>query len=106
LGRTEEAKANKVWFYVSLGYLGFVLLSEFIPAIPDIVFQGASIGLLLGWYFSLGKKQIQHVKDNWQDRYQRKPWRKPLLIAFGCLVCFVVALCIPTVVNEALSGLQ
>ena len=72
LGRTDEAKANRVWFYASLTFLGLATLSVFVPAIPDIIFRGAGIGLLVGWYSTLGRKQIQYVKDTWQERYQRK----------------------------------
>ena len=106
LGRTEEAKANRMWFYISVAFLVFTLVSVIIPAIPDAIFRVAGIGLLLGWYFSLGKKQIKYVKDTWQDRYQRKSWTKPLLIAFGCLVGLFVALFILAMVAESLFGLQ
>src|ERR1043165_813560 len=70
LGRTAEAKANKVWFYASLAYLGIVLVSIFIPIIPDAVFRGAAVGILLGWYLSLGKKQTQYVTETFRDKYQ------------------------------------
>ena len=92
LGRTDEAKANKVWFYVSFAYFGFVFVSGFIPAIPDGVFRLAALALLLGWYFSLAKKQIRYVKETYQGGYDRKPWTKPLLIGFGCLICAFMVL--------------
>jgi len=104
LGRTDEAKANRVWFYASVVYLGIVLVSSFIPAIPDAAFRGAAIGILLGWYFSLGKKQTQYVKDTFQDGYQRKPWTKPLLIASGALVGFFIVLFILAIAAAFFSG--
>ncbi len=94
LGRPEEAKANRVWFYLSLAYLGVVLISIFIPTIPDLVFRGTGIGIFIGWYVGLGKNQIRYVKDTWQDRYQRKSWMKPLVVACACLVGFLFA-CVP-----------
>ena len=106
LGRTDEAKANRVWFYASLAYFGFVLVSIFIPAIPDSVFRGSAIGLLVGWYFSLGKKQIHYVKNTFQEGYQRKPWTKPLLVAFGGLVGFLIVLFILAMAAEFFSGSQ
>ena len=106
LGRTDEAKANRVWFYASLGFFGFALLSICIPVIPDAIFRFGGLGLLLGWYFSLGKKQIQLVKETWQDRYQRKPWTQPLLIGLGCLAGFFVANIIIVMVAESIFGLQ
>ena len=92
LGRKGEAKANWVWFYASLIYICFVLVSIFIPAIPDSAFRGIAIGILLGWYFSLGKTQIQYVKNTFQNNYRRKSWSKPLLIAFGSLLGVVCIL--------------
>jgi hypothetical protein len=86
MGRVDEAKANRAWFYVSIAYLGFTLVAIFIPAIPEGIFGLAPIGLLLGWFFSLGRKQITYVKETWGDRYERKSWKKPLLIASCCLI--------------------
>jgi hypothetical protein len=57
LGRMDEAKTNRVWFRLSLAYLVFVSISVFIPSIPEAVFTGASVGLLFGWYFVLGRKR-------------------------------------------------
>ena len=105
LGRTDEVRSNMAWFYVNIGYLFFVFVSVFIPAIPDSVFRAASIGLLVGWYSSLGKNQIKHVKDMWQDRYQRKPWFKPLIIAFACLIVCIAAIIILGVVAESIFGI-
>jgi len=105
LGRSDEAKANRVFFYVSLIYSGFVLLSVFIAAIPESIYRGAAIGLLVGWYFALGKKQIQHVKETWPTGYDRKPWVKPLFIAFGCLVGYLVVIVVLGVIAESFFGI-
>src|SRR5438876_7735871 len=86
LGRVDEMKANKVWFYASIIYLVIAFVTVFIPAIPEGLFRLAALGLLFGWYFSLGKKQIAFVKETCRDGYEHKPWKKPLLIAFGCLI--------------------
>ena len=106
LGRVDEAKSNKVWFYVSVTYLVFAFVTTFIPVIPDGLFRLAAIGILLGWYFSLGKKQIKYVKETWQDSYERKRWKKPLLIAFGCSIGMFVALFVVAVIQEYLFGSQ
>jgi hypothetical protein len=83
MGRAGEAKANRVWFYVTIAYCGLSLMP--IP-LPGVLFKLAPIGLLLGWYFSLAAKQIRYVKETWQNRYVRRPWEKPLIIAFSCLI--------------------
>ncbi|HSI11958.1 MAG TPA: hypothetical protein VK961_07935 [Chthoniobacter sp.] len=79
-------------FYVSLAYIGLVLVSIFIPQIPDSAFRVIAIGLLLGWYFSIGKKQVLYVKETWPNGYPRKSWTKPLLVAFGALIAFLVVI--------------
>jgi hypothetical protein len=106
LGRPEEAKANRVWFYVSLAYLGIVLVSIFIPALPELIFRGAAMGILIGWYISLGKRQIHYVRDTWQNRYQRKGWTKPLAVASACFVGFLFACGILGVLASAAFGIE
>jgi hypothetical protein len=106
LGRTEEAKANRVWFKISITFIIVIFVTNFIPAIPDGIFRLLGIGLLLGWYFSLGKKQIAYVKETWRDGYQRKPWTKPLLIAFGCLIGSCIVIFIVVCIVALIFGLQ
>jgi hypothetical protein len=106
LGRTDEAKANRAWFYASLGYLVFVLISVFIPQIPDAVYRGAAIGLLVGWYVSFGKKQAQYVEAAWQTSYTRKPWMKPLLIASVCFVGYAVLVVALVIVADLFFGIE
>lgn len=85
MGRVEEAKANRVWFYFLIAYLGLAFVTIFIP-IPQGLFTLASIGLLFEWYLSLGKKQVTYVRETWRDGYKRKRWKEPLLIALGFLI--------------------
>jgi len=101
MGRVDEARTNRAWFYVSIAYLGLSLVAIPIPAIPDGLLRLAALGLLFGWFFSLGRKQITYVRETWRDRYQRKPWTKPLLIAFCCLIGTFVAL---TVAEKLVIG--
>lgn len=89
LGRTDEARANRIWFYLSLGWLVAVLAGTFVPAIGDGWYHAISIGMLLGWYFSLGREQARYVKETWQGSYPRKPWGCPLLVGFGGLAAFL-----------------
>jgi hypothetical protein len=88
LGREVEAKGNLTTFYLNLAYLVFVLVSIFIPSIPQAVFTGTSIALLVSWYVSFCKKQAQFVKATYGENYPRKPWGIPLLIGFASLIVF------------------
>jgi hypothetical protein len=104
LGREEAAKANRRWFYVSLAYLVFVLGTVFVPAIPEGLFKLASLALLLGWYFSLGKKQVLLVKEMGREGYVRKSWKKPLLSALACLIGAFVLLFMLIMMKEFVFG--
>ena len=87
MGRVNEAKANRVFLYLWIVYFGVTLTPIPIP-------RGTAIGLLLVWYLSLGMNQVAYVKKTWGDRYERKPWTTPLLIASCCLLGAIVVLVI------------
>jgi hypothetical protein len=94
-GALGEAKANRVWFYVWDCLYG-VLTPIHIP-------HGIAGGLLLVWYFSLGKNQVAYVKEKWGNGYERKPWTTPLLIASCCLLSAIVVF---VVAKELAIGLR
>jgi hypothetical protein len=105
LGRTEEAKVNRTWFYASLGYLVFVLIGIFIPQIPESVYRGAAIGLLAAWYVATGKAQAQYVKES-QTRYTRRGWAMPLAIATASLIGYVAMVVAVAVVADVFFGIE
>ena len=106
MGRLEEAKANRMWFKISLVFFGLVVLSAFFPAIPDFAFKPASLGLLFGWYFSTGKPQIQHVKETYNGQYPRKPWMKVMLIALGCAIVYTLAVTLAILLADAIHHVE
>jgi hypothetical protein len=100
MGRADEAKANRVWFYVTISYFAFTLLP--IPGIPEVLFRLTPIGLLLGWYFGTGKMQARYVKGTWRAGYERKSWKKPLIIALGCMIGACIVLTVAAKLIQAL----
>jgi hypothetical protein len=104
LGRIEEARANRVWVYVTVAYLAVTLVSIFIPAIPDGAFRVAGLVLLLSWYFSLAKKQARYVKESLHSQYERRSWIKPLLGALGSLLGFFALAVVLSAIQIAMSG--
>jgi hypothetical protein len=90
MGRVSEAKANRMFFYFWIAYLGVTLTPIPIP-------RGTAGVLLLVWYLSLGRNQVAYVKEKWGDGYERKPWTTPLLIASCCLLGTIVLI---VVANE------
>ena len=94
------------WFYAALGFLGINLFTLFVPAIPDSLLRLVGLVMLLTWYFTLGKKQLQFVKSTWGNQDPRKPWKKPLLIGFGCFVAYLVVGIVIAVIAELLFGIK
>ena len=67
LGETEKVNSSRTWFIFSL------ILS----------FLGIGFFVLIAWYFSIGKKQVTCIKENFGENYTRKSWSTPLLIGFS-----------------------
>jgi hypothetical protein len=106
LGRADEAKANWLCFYVSLAYLAFVLVSVFIPQIPEIAYRVGALGILVGWYVSTGKVQAHYVKEVFGTSYTHKGWTAPLLVAFGCMIGFVALAIAIEIAAELFQGIE
>ncbi|MCG6503626.1 hypothetical protein [Kingella pumchi] len=65
--------------------------------------------LLLGWYFAIGRKQVEAVKQQYGGDYPRKSWLKPLALAvlgvavylaYAVVVAFLIASIFPEVIVE------
>ena len=67
LGHADKASRARIWAYVTLPFALF----------------GLGMPLLIIWYFSSNRPQARYIKERWGTSYPRKPWGKPLGIAFG-----------------------
>lgn len=79
----DEKEAKKAWYWI----VGILICSLVLP-FTDYT-GSVALPILIVWYLVYGKKQYDYVKNNLQDKYKRKPWGKPLLIAVGALLVFV-----------------
>jgi hypothetical protein len=90
LGRREEAKRNRVWFYGSIVFLASIAaLSFFTSGAPSYL----GLAFFCSWYYDVATKQIKYVKKDLGNNYQKKSWTKPLLIplgVYGCIIACVV----------------
>src|SRR5687767_6966410 len=66
IGEPKRAASARIWAYVSV----------------PIVALGLGFPLLIIWYFASNRPQSRFVKSQWGANYPRKPWGKPLAIAF------------------------
>jgi hypothetical protein len=84
LTRKGEAKANMVWFYISLVFIVLVVVSSLILNLPQYLYYFANGTLLLSWYFHVGVKQEKFVKQTLKSKYQKRSWAAPLSIVAVC----------------------
>jgi len=85
LGNEVEAKRAIACFYFSLALVLWVLI--FLPI--DLVI--ASVLLMAGiWHFEFAKSQIAYVNKEIGEHYEKRSWRRPLSVAIGCFILFVI----------------
>ena len=105
LGRKDEAKSNEAWFYGTLIFLAASLIIPFVPGLNQLPTRFAGLAVLLVWYFSVAKSQVQYVKDTYGDTYPRSPWGMPLVVGSACLVgLFMVAFILGFIVGMMSGG--
>ena len=84
LGNEDAARQN---MYVVYGTFAFGILSMllyFFAAIEIPIYTGSLIAL--GWFFSIGKNQIDFLRREAGNEYMRKKWGKVVMwIIFGIL---------------------
>ncbi len=79
-----------MWIWVTIGYLAITVVGDFVISLPEIIYRGAALGLLCGWFFSVGRKQIDYVADELPSGYTRKSWTGPLVVGMISLIGFLV----------------
>ena len=83
----EEDKAKKSMIWVYIGFV-FLIVNLILPyGLRDAIW----IIFLLAWYFFGARKQLKYLKDKNID-YQKKAWRKPLLIGLGGLIIYIICI--------------
>jgi hypothetical protein len=108
LGDPAKAANSKMWFQFSLGFIGLVALSIFLPESSSIsaLFRPAGIALLVTWYVSAARPQANLVKERFGSAYPRRGWARPLLVAFLCTFGFIVAMFVLGVIKALLFGIR
>lgn len=107
MGEPQKAAASRIWAIASAAFLVFmVLLSVWLAdnKAVDALARFGGFGMLVAWYYALGKSQNAFVLARYGKDYPRKGWLKPLGIAIGAWVGFMVAAVIVGVVAGMLGG--
>jgi hypothetical protein len=106
LGEPIKASVAKVWVLVTLLALaGTALAAAFLPNPRSLDGVSRTLGLilLLSWYFSSGRSQVQYVKSRYGKDYPRRSWGKPLLLGCLALIGFIVFIFLVALVAAALK---
>ena len=92
LNRPQEEKWSMMFVY------GLMLLNLIVIAYTLFISEPKTgsgtitVGLLLTWYFSLGKQQVNYLKENIPN-YEKKSWIKPILLGIlGYIILFTVTI--------------
>ena len=101
MGRHGEAKGNRIWFYVTIAYFGFSLVP--IPAIPEILFKLAPIGLLIRVVFWPREKADKVCQTNLARWLYAEALDEAAITASCCLIGTVIVL---TVAEKLLLRLR
>lgn len=89
LGEKELAKQNWIWAGIGAVFLFIVMVTGMKIGL------GVQIGLVVAWYYALGKKQVLFFEEEFNNDYERKGWIKPILLTIiAIFVAAVVAVLI------------
>jgi hypothetical protein len=93
MGEPEKAAASKRWLIGSAVMLVLIVMGSI--ALPDTKALDAlsrivGFGVLIAWYYAIGKSQNAAVLARYGKNYRRKGWAKPLLLALAGLLGFMV----------------
>jgi TPR repeat protein len=74
------------WFYgmVAVGFFGMLFAGSL------RYFVSFNLLMLIVWYFTLAKKQINLVDATFGKNYSQKSFGKPLFVGIGCLVAALI----------------
>jgi hypothetical protein len=91
LGKTGRARANMVWFWVTVAFLVINVGTLFVPdsRAIDWGMRLTGLGLLIAWYFTQAKSQVRYVDEAFGDDYIRKRLWLPLLIGVASFSAYI-----------------
>ena len=101
LGKDKEAKKALVWILISM-----LVLVAFLFLLAQQYFGFTALGIvafIIVWYSSLNSPQAKYFKIELNNQYIKKKWGKPLGLALGGLVGYLV--CVVIAILIAIGGL-
>ena len=106
LGHPDKAATSKKWVIGSaLALVGLMIVSVLAPESQDSLMNAisrpAGLGLILAWYYSIGKSQQTYVAERFGKDYPRRGWIVPILISLGVMLGILAAMVVGLVLLDA-----
>ena len=105
LGQPDKAATSKQWLFGCIAFfVVLMVVSMFLPESGgmDAIARFGGLGLLIAWYYSIGKAQQTYVAERFGTNYPRRGWLLPIAAAFGVVVAiFAVAFVLTLVLIAA-----
>jgi hypothetical protein len=87
LGQPEKARRAMFWFY---GLVAFLIVNLFVPGSLTKVMGFLAMGTFVAWVLLENEPQRKLVLATYGKQYVHRPWGKPVGIAVGCFVAYMV----------------
>jgi hypothetical protein len=106
LGQPDKAAKSKTWIVATIVFLIVASLAPIlIPSSAlDALGRFGGLGILIAWYYALGKSQQAFVAGRFGKSYPRRGWLKPILAALGVVFAFFRVVFFIAFVIGAASG--
>jgi len=107
LGEPQKADASRKWFIAVIAiFLALTIVAAMLPASPAMgaASRSVGIGLLVAWYLTSAREQMQYVLGRYGKTYPRRGWGMALLLGLAGLVAFVVVAFVLGMVLELVFG--
>ena len=102
LGQPAKARTSLAWCYtVAALFAAYLIVPDEVLPLPQLL-RRIPLIILVVWYIFNGREQGRYVKEHLPDGYEKKKWGRPLLIALGLFVAFIIVGGIATAVYEVL----
>ena len=93
LGHPERARQSRRWIIgMVVYYVAVVVVGAMAPdaVALDGLSRVAGFVMLLAWYFTLGRPHAKFVAERHGNTYPRRGWAKPMSVAVGLLVAYIL----------------
>jgi hypothetical protein len=104
MGEPEKALQSKNWAIGTFAVFAVLIVASlFVPdgKAFDAISRAIGIGLLVGWYYSIGKSQQAAVLARYGKTYPRRGWLKPIIYA---ILVFLGIVLVVTVIETVFGA--